>query len=165
MDLNTGDARTHLRRWGLLAARTIPGAVMVIAGLLKVGAPAASGRAVNAYQILPYDVAAHVGYGLPIVEIAAGVLLVLGLFTRTSAGIVAGLLVAFMVGIASAWARGLSIDCGCFGGGGTVQPDATAYLPDLLRDGVLLACAALTACVRQPPFSLDRALFRTGGQP
>ena len=30
------------------------------------------------------------------------------------------MLVAFVIGIASAWARGLTIDCGCFGQGGTI---------------------------------------------
>ena len=38
-----------------------------------------------------------------------------------------------------AWARGLSIDCGCFGGGGAVDGGQTAYGRELLRDtGFLL---------------------------
>ncbi len=50
-------------------------------------------------------------------EILVGLCLLLGLLTRVAAAVSAVLLVAFIVGIASAWARGLSIDCGCFGGG------------------------------------------------
>ena len=49
----------------------------------------------------------------------SGVCLVLGLLTRAAAVLSALLFVAFIVGIASAWARGLQIECGCFGGGGT----------------------------------------------
>jgi hypothetical protein len=46
---------------------------------------------------------------------------------------------AFVVAIAQAWARGLSIDCGCFGGGGQVDPEDTKYLSTILRDiGFLL---------------------------
>jgi hypothetical protein len=70
-------------------------------------------------------------------------------------------MVVFMVGIASAWARGLEIQCGCFGGGGNVKESATpGYIRDLLRDlGLLLASAWL---VWQPRtwLSLDSFLFR-----
>ena len=40
-----------------------------------------------------------------------------------------------------AWARGLSIDCGCFGGGGAVDPEQTAYGRELLRDAGFLLLA------------------------
>jgi len=40
----------------------------------------------------------------------------------------------FVAAIAQAWARGLSIDCGCFGGGGQVAPGKTRYLEEILRD-------------------------------
>ena len=49
-----------------------------------------------------------------------------------------------MGGIAQAWARGLTIDCGCFGGGGQVSADQTRYGEEILRDvGLLLAAAFL----------------------
>ena len=49
------------------------------------------------------------------------------------------LLVAFIVGIGSAWARGLQIDCGCFGGGGFDENAADDYPWDIARDVGLLA--------------------------
>ena len=63
----------------------------------------------------------------------------LGLLTR-GAAVVSGLLfVAFIIGIASVWARGISIDCGCFGGGG-YDPDAMSKYPwEIARDAALLA--------------------------
>ena len=49
------------------------------------------------------------------------------------------LLGVFMVAIASAWARGLQIHCGCFGGGGPATGvDARDYLVELVRDAGLL---------------------------
>ena len=49
-------------------------------------------------------------------------------------------------GVAQAWARGLSIDCGCLGGGGAVDPGDTAYGRELLRDaGFLLMAGWLMA--------------------
>ena len=59
--------------------------------------------------------------GCPGSRSAVGLLLVIGLLTRVSAVVLGLLLVAFIVGVGSAWARGLSIDCGCFGGGGQVS--------------------------------------------
>ncbi len=114
----------HPSRWrGLLpwlgtAARLVLGVVFVVAGATKVGDLAASGRAVNAYQLMPFGVAKAVGAALPFVEIVVGLLLIVGLATRVVAVLTAALLVVYIVGISSAWARGLTIDCGCFSKGG-----------------------------------------------
>ena len=138
----------------------ILGVVLVVAGGLKVTSPAVSARAVRAFQILPYDFAGYVGYALPVVEILVGLLLVAGLFTRLSAAVGGLLMVAFIVGISSAWIRGLSIDCGCFGGGGTVAARQTQYLADLFRDAGLIACAAWLVARPRTAYSLDHRLFR-----
>jgi hypothetical protein len=58
----------------------------------------------------------------------------------------AALLLVFIAGVTQAWARGLSIDCGCFGGGGAVAPSETSYGWELLRDaGFLLMAGWLVA--------------------
>ena len=142
-----------------LLARLILGGVLLVAGALKVTVPAVSARAVQAFQILPFDFAGYVGYALPVVEIAVGTLLVIGLFTRASAVVGGLLMLAFIVGIASAWARGLSIDCGCFGGGGTIEAAQTQYLKDILRDAGLVVCAAWLVARPRTAFSLDHRLF------
>lgn len=139
-----------------LAARLILGGVLLVAGALKVGAPLASARSVQAYDLLPFDLAAIVGYALPAVEIALGALLILGLFTRTAAALSSLLMLAFVIGIASAWARGLNIDCGCFGDGGLVEAGQTSYGIDILRDLALLACGALLVYRPTSPLSVDR---------
>jgi uncharacterized membrane protein YphA (DoxX/SURF4 family) len=61
----------------------------------------------------PWD--AVVAYSLPSFEFVAGVLLLLGIWTRGALTLVSGMVAAFIVGIAQAWLRGLSISCGCFG--------------------------------------------------
>ena len=142
-----------------LLARLVLGAVLVVAGALKVTTPAVSAMAVRAYQLLPYDVAGVVGVALPVVEIAAGLLLVLGLLTRPAAVVGGLLMLAFLVGIISAWARGLTIDCGCFGGGGTIAAAQTHYLSETLRDIGLALCAAWLVVRPRTAFSLDRRLF------
>lgn len=144
-----------------LVARLVLGAAFLVAGGLKVTTPEALAKATQAYQLLPHDVAAYVGYALPIIEVILGLLLILGLFTRISAVISSLLLVAFIVGIAQAWARGLTIDCGCFGGGGTVAADETSYLPRILEDLGLLACGLWLSWRPRSLLSLERLLFGT----
>jgi len=130
--------------WIGLAARLTIGGVWIVAGWLKAFNPYSAGAAVRAYEIFPTDLATLIGQALPWIELALGLLLVLGVFTRPAAALSAVLLVAFIIGIASAWARGLSIDCGCFGGGGTVEPGETKYLQEIIRDiGLVLLCALL----------------------
>ncbi|MFD8482472.1 MauE/DoxX family redox-associated membrane protein [Kitasatospora sp. NPDC059673] len=114
------------------------------AGLAKVADPAEAAQAVRAYAILPEALVKPVGWGLPFLELALAVLLVLGLGTRVVAVISATLLVLFIAGITSVWARGISIDCGCFGGGGPVSESQTKYVQEILRDtGFLLLSAWL----------------------
>ncbi|MGC4894562.1 MauE/DoxX family redox-associated membrane protein [Micromonospora sp. DT31] len=148
-----------LRPWLGVAARLGLAAVWLFAGATKVGDLAASGRAVNAYQVLPYDLATVIGAALPFVELALGVLLLVGLATRLTAGVSAALLVVFIAGIASAWARGLAIDCGCFGTGGELAAGETPrYLPEILRDLGFLALAGFLLIWPRTPFSVDGAL-------
>jgi uncharacterized membrane protein YphA (DoxX/SURF4 family) len=116
-------------------------AVFLVSGTLKAIDPDATYVAVRAYDVLPKAGVALVAAVLPWLEIVLGVLLLLGVATRAVATIGAGLLLMFVAGVTQAWARGLSIDCGCFGGGGAVDPDQTAYGRELLRDAGFLLLA------------------------
>ena len=125
--------------WVAVLARLVVGGVWLAAGLLKVPDPAENVRAVRAYRLLPEAV-------VPLVRLNAVLSVVL--------------LLAFIVGIASAWGRRLSIDCGCFGGGGGPSENAEAKYPwELARDfGLLLFSGWL---IRRPrsPWALDNRLF------
>ncbi|MDQ0307737.1 putative membrane protein YphA (DoxX/SURF4 family) [Kitasatospora herbaricolor] len=112
------------------------------AGLAKISDPAEAAQAVRAYEILPESLVKPVGYALPFLEVALAVLLLIGLGVRVVAVVSALLLLTFIAGITSAWVRGISIDCGCFGGGGTVDASQTEYLQEILRDTGFLLLAA-----------------------
>jgi uncharacterized membrane protein YphA (DoxX/SURF4 family) len=142
-----------------LLLRLVLGGVVLVAGALKVGQLETSARAVRAYQLLPFDVAGLVGYGLPVLEIAVGLMLVLGLFTRVNAVVAGLLMLAFIIGISSAWARGLSIDCGCFGNGGAIGAAQTRYPQEIARDVGLLLCAVWLAIRPHSAYNLDGVLF------
>ena len=134
-----------VKEWVGLLLRLVVGGVWIFAAALKLPDPAQSVAAVRAYQLLPGDVAITVGHLLPVLEVVVGACLVLGLLTR-GAAVVSGLLfVAFIIGIASVWARGINIDCGCFGGGG-IDPDAASKYPwEIARDVGLLAASLVLA--------------------
>src|SRR3954452_13264069 len=118
MDTGQLSPTTTVWPWISTAARLGLAAVFLIAGAIKIGDLAASGRAVNAYRLMPFEVAKVVGAAQPFLEITLGLLLLAGIATRLVAGVGAVLLVLFIAGIVSAWARGLRIDCGCFSSGG-----------------------------------------------
>jgi uncharacterized membrane protein YphA (DoxX/SURF4 family) len=139
--------------------------VWIVAGSTKVGDLAASGRAVAAYRIFPFEGARVIGAVLPFLEIALGVLLIIGLATRLGAVVSAILLIAFIAGIGSAWARGLRIDCGCFGNGGDLAAnESPTYLTETVRDIGLLVLAGFLAVWPRSRFSLDAQLVDGGAR-
>jgi len=128
--------------WVSTAARLVLAGVFITAGVLKAANPQDSVATVRAYELLPGSLATIVGWGLPFAEIALGLLLAVGLFTRAVAVGTVVLLAVFLAGIASAAVRGLSIDCGCFGRGGALPPGQAHYGRELLRDVGLALLAA-----------------------
>jgi len=124
--------------WLTLIARLILGGVLLAAGALKIGSLQKSAMAVRAYELLPIQLANFLGYTLPWVEIGAITML------------------AFIIAIAQAWARGLSIDCGCFGGGGTIDPEDTKYLSEIIRDLGLLILGIYLYFYPKGRFGLDK---------
>ncbi len=126
--------------------RLILGGVLVVAGGIKALSPSESASAVAAYKILPTQLAHLLGYALPWLEIAIGLLLFVGLSVRFAA-LTGGIVMAiFICAIISVWARGILIDCGCFGGGGPIDPSKAAavhrtYLVETLRDAGLVLTA------------------------
>jgi uncharacterized membrane protein YphA (DoxX/SURF4 family) len=146
--------RPAVTPWVSTAARLVLGGVLVIAGAVKVADPQASVAAVRAYELLPAGLETVVGWGLPFLELVLGLLLLTGIAVRPTALATALLLAVFIAAVASAAARGLSIDCGCFGGGGPVPPGQTAYAAEIVRDLGLLAAAAWLVARPQSRLSL-----------
>lgn len=148
-----------MKDWIGLVARLVTGGVWLVAGALKLPDPEASVRAVRAYDLLPEAVVPAVGYGLPVVEVIVGFCLIVGMLTRPMAVVSSLLFVAFIIGISAAWARGLQIDCGCFGGGGYAADATSKYPWEIARDVGLLALSLWLVVRPRSRFSLDSRLF------
>ena len=153
-----------LHPWFGLAARLILGGVLFLAGFLKIDEPDKSQMAVRAYEMLPISIANLLGLILPPIEIVIGALLILGALTRVMAALGGFTMVIFIIAIAQAWARGLNIDCGCFGGGGAVEPGQTKYLQEILRDAGMAFLAAYLIRFPSTKFSLDKNQNRKSSQ-
>jgi uncharacterized membrane protein YphA (DoxX/SURF4 family) len=133
-------------------------AVWLVSGGLKAADPDQTYVAVRAYDVLPTAGVELVSALLPWLELALGALLLVGVGTRLVAVFSAALLLVFVAGVTQAWVRGLSIDCGCFGGGGAVEPGETTYVQELLRDAGFLLMAGWLIARPRTVFALDDRL-------
>lgn len=150
--------------WLSIAARLLVGGVWIAAGYLKVTDLADSVYSVRNFKILPESMVHAVGYGLPLLEIVIGCLLIVGVGIRVTGLLSALLQLAFIIGIASVWARGLQIECGCFGGSGSLAqsgPGAytSQYKWDILRDTGLFALSVLLVVWPRSRLALDDVLL------
>jgi uncharacterized membrane protein YphA (DoxX/SURF4 family) len=97
-----------------------------------------------------------------LIEVAIGLLLILGIMVRYSAIFSGIIMIVFIAAIASVWARGLLIDCGCFGGGGEIDPSLKsqvhrAYFTEIMRDLGLALTALYLYLFPYGKFSFEKA--------
>ena len=92
------------------------GAFFIWSGVAKVKNPIAFADAVRNYEIVGDPFAVAIAHFLPLVEVFAGVFVMLGILRRGGMAVLLGCLVVFNVALCLAWIRGLDITCGCFGG-------------------------------------------------
>lgn len=142
-------------------ARLVMGVVFIVAGSRKIADVELAKLSVESYQILPRDIAHVVGIALPIVEIALGVLLLVGLGTRIVAVLMSVLLVAFIAAIASLWIRGINVACGCFGGSllATERPNFGA---EIGRDVLMLIATGWLAMWPRTYLAVENVLGPRG---
>jgi protein-disulfide isomerase/uncharacterized membrane protein YphA (DoxX/SURF4 family) len=148
-----------LRPWLSSAVRVVLGAVWLWAGLSKLNSPRAFVQTVRAYDATPEWLSRAIGYGLPVLEICIGILLVVGVVVRLAAAVSAVLFLIFLIGVVQAAARGIKLECGCFSHGG-LTVGATSYTLDILRDIVLLIAAVYLVVWSTTRISIEEFLAR-----
>lgn len=140
----------------VLVCRLAVGITLVWASLDKLAHPGAFAESIHHYRLTPIGLLHPFALVLPMVELVAGVALILG-FARRGASLIAGfLMVVFIAAITSALVRGLDISCGCFHteGGHKVGVDL------LWRDLLLLAATVVSLVAPRDPFSLPALIRR-----
>lgn len=107
--------------WGARICRFGVGALLLVAGGIKIGHPVGMAEAIARYRLVGEQVAQFAGYYLPWVEVFVGGVLLAG-SRRSGAWLLAMLLAAvFLAAVGTAWARGLDISCGCFATGKSID--------------------------------------------
>ena len=99
----------------LLLLRVVVGFVFLYAGILKISDPAGFSDAINNYDLLPLIFVNFFAIILPWIEIVSGLFLLFGISVKENSLIISVLLIVFILAIAISLARGLNIECGCFG--------------------------------------------------
>ena len=137
---------TNKVMWGAsLVCRLIAAAVFLYAGWLKLRTPAQFADNIAAYQLLPAQLINLCALSLPPLELIVGILLLTGWQRRAALFAALVMTSVFMAVLGSAIARGLTIDCGCFG---SEHSTKLGLWWALIRD-VLLAAVLLFAYCRE----------------
>ena len=117
------------------------GGAFVYAGFLKLRDPARFLIDIRSFDMLGDPYAAWLALGLPWLEILCGLAVIFEVFRRGGLLLLNLALIGFFAAIGYAKSRGLSIQCGCFGGSDT----ESNYLELFVRDGILLGIGLVLA--------------------
>ena len=125
-------------RWFLLTVRIVLGVIFLYAGVTKIANPLAFADSVATFKLLPPQLLNVVALSLPPLEVLLGLMLVAGVQVRAASLGLVMLSIVFGIALGQALARGLVVDCGCFGSG---QPSAWKTWASFGRAGLLLICS------------------------
>lgn len=148
-DMSPGTAATSTRDALAWLARLVLAGVFLVAAAPKLADPTGFAAAIGNYRAFPDALVNLIATVVPALELV-GALALLTPWRRGGALLLAGLLLGFTVLLAVSLARGIDLDCGCFGGAGQdggAQADPVSPL-HLLRNLGLLVLAGLV--LRRP---------------
>ena len=140
MAVNPDNAGARIAYRLTVLVRLIVGGIFLISGLAKIADPVRFLLTLREFQLLPGALESFLAVYLPWLEFLLGLCIVVGILHRTASLMIAGLNGAFIIAIVSVMARGIEVDCGCFG----LLADAL-HLPDMadgkaiVRNLVLMA--------------------------
>lgn len=144
--------------WLGLAARWYLAWVFLAACIHKIADPGAFALDVATYRLLPLSLVNLTALVLPWVELAAGIMLVVGFRVRAAALLVAAMMLVFIAALAMALAQGLDMSCGCFASTGAAE-DPISWRT-VLRDVAWLLVALYILIFDRRPLGLDRLTLR-----
>lgn len=124
--------------WTYRAARVFLGGIFLWSGTGKLLDPDAFARIISVYELVPDALLLPVAFGLPLLEVVAGLGLIFDL--RYALSLVTGMLMLFVVVLQFGILKGLEIDCGCFSANEVAEQNGlrTAFRRDLLFIAVAL---------------------------
>jgi putative oxidoreductase len=100
--------------WLELAVRWFLGMVFLYASYHKIVSPAHFAKIIYGYYLFPDIFINIIAIVLPFLELFSGLALILGIYPRTAAVIIDGMLMGFIIALSINLIRGQQFDCGCF---------------------------------------------------
>lgn len=119
----------------LIAIRIFFGFIFIFAAVTKIADPAGFSQSIYNYKLMPDFSINFLAIAFPWIELVTGILLVFGIAVKENSAILTGLLVVFIIAISISMARGLNIDCGCFG---TIEGSKVGLMKILENVGLLI---------------------------
>ena len=108
--------------WIELASRWILGITFIYASYSKIISPEDFAKIIYGYDLFPGILINLIAIILPFVELVAGLFLILGIYPRSAALIINGMLFVFIITLSINFVRGHEFNCGCF------SMDETGYI-------------------------------------
>lgn len=136
------DRASRWRRGGVWVLRLVVAGVLLAAAAPKLADPVAFAAKLPNYRLFPDVLVNLVATTAPMLELLAALALLSGRLYRGGVWLSVGLMATFTALIGSALARGIDLDCGCFGN--AVQAEPVGAL-DLVRNIVLLGLTVVLA--------------------
>lgn len=142
-----------------IAARFVLGGLFAFSASTKFTDPLKFALGIRGFNLgLTEPLIGVLTYAIPWAELIAAVLLVVGLWARQAAILIITLMLAFIGGIASLMARGMAVDCPCFGAFKVICTSNVLGTCHILRNLAFAAAAAVVVVMGAGPLSVDRLL-------
>jgi len=126
----------------LVSFRLIVAGMFLFAALPKLLDPVSFARDIDNYRMVPDALIGPLALMLPVAEILIGAALVSGVYARGAALVAGAMLLGFAAGMIQAIARGINLDCGCFGQFAEAQVSWWTVARNLVLFALSLAVAA-----------------------
>ncbi len=134
--------------WLELTIRWVLGLIFIYASLQKIIDPAAFAKIIFGYDLFPGGIINLAAVILPYVELISGIALIAGIYTRSAALVINGLLFCFILILTINLIREVSFDCGCF----STEITGSALSPEslLIRDIIAFIFGMQVLLFRNP---------------
>jgi putative oxidoreductase len=140
-----------------IPARIYIGWIFIAASLHKIAHPADFALDIATYEILPLFLINIMALTLPWIEIASGVLIIVGFKSRACAWMICGMMIMFIIALGIALYHGLDMQCGCFASSAMEEGDEISY-KTMLRDAWWLLVGAYILIFDTTPLGIETLL-------
>lgn len=152
-----------VRRVVPIVLRLLVAGVFVAAAIPKVLDPDGFARDIDNYHVLPAALVGPVAVLLPTIELTVAAALITGVHAAGAALVAIGMLATFAIAMAQAMARGIDLDCGCFGSASETQVSGLTIARNVALIAACVPIALASPRAPAPPSQTNAPEPAAGG--